>query len=153
MPDLTTVKAACDTVAKTMWQDCSARDLDLVARDMAQHPKDYGAWQGPNWDEPFLRAELAQRLWNLPDHPDRIPARYRGLPFRTLRDVLAGVTTVGGGWQIESAAEREEWLAQIACNRRFSGTEWREWLDNPERWRLRHIEQSAFDRIQQWATE
>lgn len=150
MPDLGTVKAAMDTVAKTMPRQCSARDLDMVARDMAMHPGDYGAWPGPNWTIEFLRSELAQRLWNLPDHPSRVPAQYIGLPFRTLREALAG--SYGAGWSLDPA-EREEWLCQIACNRRCGGTEWKTWLDNPERWRLRHVEDGAFARIQQWANE
>lgn len=149
MPDLGTVRTAVDLVAKTMSRQCSPRDFDLVVRDMAGHPKDYGAWDGPNWDEGYLGAELAQRIWNLPDHPDRIPKHLIGLPFKTLRDVTRSRCY---GCDME-ASEREEWLAQCACNRRCGGTEWREWLQNPERWRLRHIEDAAFSRIQQWANE
>lgn len=134
-----------------MSRQCSARDLDLVARDMAEHPTDYGAWHGPNWDKDYLRAELAQRLWNLPDHPSRVPMRYRGLPFKVLRAVLES-NYFYFGWGMDPA-EREEWLCQIACNRRCGGTEWKTWLDNPERWRLRHVEDGAFARIQQWANE
>lgn len=44
-------------------------------------------------------------------------------------------------------------LASIACNRRCGGAEWKAWLDNPERWRLRHVEDGAFARIQQWQSE
>lgn len=139
-------------VAATMSPECSAQDLDWVVRDMAQHPSDYAAWHGPNWEESFLRSEIAQRLWNLPDHPSRIPAYLRGLPYRTLRDLLAGYC-VGAGWQIDDADERREWLAQIACNRRCGGTEWREWLDNPTAWRLRHMEPAAYERVRSWTRE
>lgn len=150
MPDLDTVKSAVAMVARTMSRQCSARDLDLVARDMAQHPRDYGAWDGPNWDESYLRSELAQRLWNLPDHPSRIPREFIGLPFKTLRDVMS--PNYGYGIDLDPE-ERHEWLSSIACNRRCGGTEWKAWLDNPERWRLRHVEDGAFARIQQWQTE
>lgn len=159
MPTLLTVQSSVDMVARTMSRQCSPRDLDLVARDMAMHPKDYGAWQGPNWDEPFLRSELSQRIWNLPDHPDRIPPQYRGLPFRVLRDVLSGFASPlslfcgkTGLWDTPES-EAEEWLRQIACNRRCGGKEWQDWLNDPERWRFRYLDDSAYERIKKWSRE
>lgn len=151
MPDLGTVKTAVDMVSKTMSRQCSARNLDFVVKDMEQHPREYGAWPGPNWDAGFLRSELAQRLWNLPDHPDRIPKKWIGLPFKTLRNELLAKSQ---GWEPPTAfatkAEHDEWLCACACNRRHGGNEWRQWLNDPERWRLRYLDDNGYTRIRQW---
>lgn len=150
MPDLATVRKAVDAMAKSMASTCSPRDLDLVVADMVKHPQDYGAWSGPNWEESYLKSELAQRLWNLPDHPLRIPRKFIGLPFKVLRDAVSPSRCLGC---LMDPAERDEWLTSVACNRRHGGTEWKAWLDDPQRWRLRHVDDAACQRIAEWEAE
>lgn len=154
MPDWSTLNCAVDLMAKTLRPTITPSALDMVARDMEQHPREYGAWPGPNWDAQTLREELARRVWRLPDHPDRIPKAYRGLPYNLLRELQRCQWQAEWLWYGQvSESEAREWLTQCSINRLAGEQDWKVWLDNPIRWRFRHLPEEAFQRITSWTEE
>jgi hypothetical protein len=130
----------------------------MIVSDMVRNPRAWEAWAGPNWDARTLSAEICQRLWNTPVHPSLVPEAWRGLPWKILKKLLVyGYTpAVLAGCLAGctfSNPEALEWLAACACNRRAGASDWIVWLDNPIRWRFRHLSDEGFKRIMQWESE
>ena len=157
MPDMATVGTAVSEVCKDLAGrrgKLTARDISLVVSDMTRNPSEWGGWSGPNWDKETLTAEICQRLWNTPVHPSEIFRGWLGLPFKALRQLTTyGITPEQLSSFTLLGDEAAEWLCACACNRRARASDWKGWIENPLRWRFRHLSDAGFARIQEWEKE
>lgn len=133
-------------VADWLGQEATYDQLRQGLEWALHRPQDWGGSRGwmnrPNGDWDTLREEVCRILWRLPNHPSRIPRTHRGLPFKTLtRIARAGVKILW--YDAPNGRVREEWLAAVAVNRRYGGSEWQEWLEQPLRWVIRHLPWAA----------
>lgn len=141
MPSFAEVSSAARDLAKVVGPDCQPERLFWLADNARRRPEDWGfprSWSSsPNWTANNLRREISAVLWRLPSHPSKVAPAYRGLPFRMLSTICDG-NIAALWWDAPSAKVRHEWLTAIVANRRFGGTEWRAWADNPLAWVVRH---------------
>lgn len=136
MPNLETVRSAVEQVAENLSERSLPVHLDWVARDMVDHPEDYDAWDGPNWDFPSLRERLCLGIWHLPCHPTERPNWAIGLPNKLL-------AAWRRGWYLH-LSDAQQWLEDIAHDRRTGGTRWRDWMNDYVRWRARSLTTSEY---------
>ncbi len=148
MPCFNEVFAAAKEIVKTSphWVKLSPQKfygeiIPLVQR----RPEDWGfpiSWKSrPNWTNEVLGEFIAQELWGKPFHPQCDAARrWNGLSFKYLKRLANGEkpTRVLSSWEF-SDKELSELLDAACVNRRFGGSEWSSWLENPTTWLARHF--------------
>lgn len=147
MPTILEVKSAAKTLAEHAREDCPPSFVSWLADHAARRPQDWGFPRSyssrPNWTMKDLRREISLVLWGLPTHPTIIAPEYRGLPLRILCEIYDGrISSLW--WNAPSSRMRHEWLSSISCNRKFGGSEWRDWLNNPWTWVVRHCSVGGF---------
>ncbi len=150
MPSFAEIAKAAVSIADDIG-DCSFEKFHWAVKNAVRSPQDWGFPAryagGMNWNVRTLAPEVAGVIWRKPTHPSRIPKPWRALPFATLVKLIwdgrtptdLWLSAVRWGNDTPSKAEVNEWLEQIAINRKYGGEEWETWLSSPIAWIIRHL--------------